>query len=188
MISVHTLKRRDAAIAVVKQLKKDTPVYSHVTIFVDVLLNNEKLGHLASNGYTHETWSFYPVDKNRMDRRDKAFEDVLPKWVGDAYLGTFRNTVEMHEGMEREDKAKRREKMLDGPVYKAIDDESFPCNPIPFANALADHVREFHTDSIKTDDAKKILWILMGQAYGQMATIDLNDEWDRLTKRGGTST
>lgn len=71
-------------------------------------------------------------------------------------------------------------------VYTAIESESFPCNPIPFANGLADHVRENGSDSIKSDEAKRILWILMGQAYGQLATIDLCDEWDRLTKRGGT--
>ena len=27
-----------------------------------------------------------------------------------------------------------------------------------------------------------VLWILMSQAYGQLATIDLCDEWDRLVK------
>ncbi len=182
MISVHTVKRRDDAIAAVKKLKTDTPVYSCVTIFADVLLNNEKIGHLASDGYTHETWSFYPVDKNRMSRRDKAFEDVLPKWVGDAYLGTFRNTVEMHETMRDEATTNRRDKLLKDRVYTAFSGGSFPCNPIPFANALAEHVREFGTDSIKSDDAKKILWILMTQAYGQLATIDLSDEWDRLEK------
>ena len=188
MISVHTVKRRDDAIAAVKKLKTDTPVYSCVTIFADVLLNNEKIGHLASDGYTHTTWSFYPVDKNRMQCRDKAFEDVLPKWTGDVDLGAFENTVERREKREAEEKNRERQEILSHQVYTAIDAESFPCNPIPFANSLADHVRVFGTDSIKTDDAKKILWILMGQAYGQMATIDLNDEWDRLTKRGGTST
>ncbi len=68
-------------------------------------------------------------------------------------------------------------------IYTAIESESFPVNPIPFANGLADHVREHGTDSIKSDDAKRILWILMGQAYGQLAMIDLCEEWDRLTKQ-----
>jgi len=76
--------------------------------------------------------------------------------------------------------AKRKE-MLEDKVYTAFDGDCFPCNPIPFATALAAHVREFGTDSIKSDDAKKILWILMGQAYGQLATIDMCDEWDRLS-------
>ncbi len=62
----------------------------------------------------------------------------------------------------------------------AIFSESFPCNPIPFANGVADHVREHGTDSVRSDSVKRILWILMSQAYGQMATIDLCAEWDRL--------
>jgi len=62
----------------------------------------------------------------------------------------------------------------------AIFDESFPCNPIPFATGVADYVREHGTDSVRSDTVKRILWILMSQAYGQMATIDLCSEWDRL--------
>ena len=64
----------------------------------------------------------------------------------------------------------------------ALQSESFPCNPIPFANGLAQLVRDNGTDSIRSDNAKRILWILMAQAYGQLATIDLCDEWDALTK------
>lgn len=67
-------------------------------------------------------------------------------------------------------------------LYTALDSECFPCNPIPFATGLADHVRKHGTDSIKSDEAKCLLWILMSQAYGQLATIDLCDEWDRLVK------
>lgn len=62
----------------------------------------------------------------------------------------------------------------------AMFDASFPCNPIPFATGIADYVREHGTDSIRSDVAKRILWILMSQAYGQMASIDLCAEWDRL--------
>ena len=67
------------------------------------------------------------------------------------------------------------------PHIDAIESESFPCNPIPFANALSELVRENGTDSIKGRDAKRVLWILMSQAYGQMATIDLSEEWCTLT-------
>jgi len=67
-------------------------------------------------------------------------------------------------------------------LYKAIFDESFPGNPIPFANALAQHVRDYGTTSVTEDEYKKLLWILMGQAYGQMAIIDLHDEWNRLER------
>ena len=63
----------------------------------------------------------------------------------------------------------------------AIESESFPCNPIPFATGLAELVKERGTDSIQSTDAKRILWILMAQAYGQMATIDLCDEFSALT-------
>lgn len=59
---------------------------------------------------------------------------------------------------------------------------SFPCNPIPFAIGIADYVREHGTDSVRSDAVKRILWILMAQSYGQMASIDLCAEWNRLSK------
>jgi hypothetical protein len=65
-------------------------------------------------------------------------------------------------------------------VCKALECPAFPGNPIPFAIALADLVRECGTSSIQSDDAKRILWILMSQSYGQLSTIDLSDEWDLL--------
>ncbi len=72
-------------------------------------------------------------------------------------------------------------------ICKALDCSSFPGNPIPFAIALADLVRECGTDSIKGDDAKRILWILMAQAYGQSARIDLLDEWAKLSSKEAQS-
>jgi hypothetical protein len=66
-------------------------------------------------------------------------------------------------------------------LTKAMESDAFPCNPIPFANGLAELVRERGTDSIKSEDARRILWILMAQSYGQLAKIDLCDEWDKLT-------
>jgi hypothetical protein len=62
-------------------------------------------------------------------------------------------------------------------VKDAMFANSFPCNPKPFANALAEH---FDSTSIKSDEAKQILWVLMAQAYGQIATIDLYKEYQRL--------
>ena len=67
-------------------------------------------------------------------------------------------------------------------AVRAFKCECFPCNPLPFAKALGDLVRENGTDSIRSDEARAILWILMAQAYGQMATVDLCDEWTRLDK------
>lgn len=57
---------------------------------------------------------------------------------------------------------------------------SFPVNPVPFANGISEMVMNGGTDTIESDEVKKVLWVLMAQAYGQMATIDLGDEWDRL--------
>jgi hypothetical protein len=66
-------------------------------------------------------------------------------------------------------------------LQSAIEDSSFPCNPIPFAQGLADFMRDNDTSAIRSNEAQRILWILMAQSYGQMATIDLCDEWERLT-------
>ena len=65
-------------------------------------------------------------------------------------------------------------------IQHAMFSSSFPINPIPFADGLADHVRLFGTNSIKSDEAKQILWVLMAQAYGSLTTIDLSEEWRRL--------
>lgn len=59
---------------------------------------------------------------------------------------------------------------------------SFPINPLPFANGILELVKEKGTDAIESDEAKKILWVLMAQSYGQLAKINLCDEWDRLYK------
>lgn len=67
-------------------------------------------------------------------------------------------------------------------LVHAFQSPCFPCNPIPFAQGLADYVRENGTDKIKSDEAKSMLWILMAQSYGQVATIDLMREFDRLDK------
>lgn len=67
-------------------------------------------------------------------------------------------------------------------LTEAFLDQSFPGNPLPFLNGIAEHVRENGTDSIQSDEVKKVLWVVMAQAYGQCATIDLMDEWSRLEK------
>ena len=66
--------------------------------------------------------------------------------------------------------------------------ETFPCNSIPFLRRLREILDEGKTNglAILPDDAKlkarACMWVLMGQLYGQMATIDLSDEWDSLNK------
>lgn len=56
---------------------------------------------------------------------------------------------------------------------------SLPCNPKPFAYALAEH---FDSVSIKSDDAKMVLYTLMQMAYGELATINLYEEYKRLSE------
>jgi len=65
-------------------------------------------------------------------------------------------------------------------LTNAMFSDSFPVNPIPFAHGLADYVSDNGTKSIQSDEAKRILWVLMAQAYGQMGKLDLTDEWQRL--------
>ena len=62
----------------------------------------------------------------------------------------------------------------------AFQSPSMPCNPRPFAASLGELVAERGTDAIRSNEARALLWVLMSQAYGQLATIDLCDEWDRL--------
>lgn len=64
---------------------------------------------------------------------------------------------------------------------EAMFSPAFPCNPRPFARAL-DSLCDGNTGAIKSDKAKRILWILMAQAYGEPSRIDLSDEWKRLYK------
>ncbi len=58
--------------------------------------------------------------------------------------------------------------------------DAFPCNPRPFARSLDELIDDNGTAAIQSDEAKALLWVLMAQAYGQMATIDLSAEWERL--------
>lgn len=67
-------------------------------------------------------------------------------------------------------------------LTEAMDETCFPCNPIPFANGLAEGCRQHGSDFTKSDEGKRILWILMAQAYGQLGTIDLCAEWRRLSR------
>lgn len=61
---------------------------------------------------------------------------------------------------------------------------AFPCNPRPFARAL-DEGCIGNSGWIRTDEAKRILWVLICQAYGQLAVVDTCKEWDRLYDAAG---
>ena len=65
-------------------------------------------------------------------------------------------------------------------LTNAMFSDAFPCNPIPFAQGLANFVKDNGTRSIESDEAKRILWVLMAQAYGQLNMVDLSGEWQRL--------
>lgn len=57
---------------------------------------------------------------------------------------------------------------------------SFPCNPRPFVQRLHDLVFAGDGGIITANQVKACLWILNAMAYGQMAKIDMSDEWTRL--------
>jgi hypothetical protein len=68
-------------------------------------------------------------------------------------------------------------------------EESLPGNTIAMANRLKEILTENETNnipSLKDKNAyafkqfKKCLWLINSQAYGQMATIDMMDEWSSL--------
>ena len=67
-------------------------------------------------------------------------------------------------------------------LTEAMFDTSMPVNPIPFAMGLSDFIKDEGTSAIKGDRARAMLWVLMAQSYGDLATIDLCDEWRRLCK------
>ncbi len=65
-------------------------------------------------------------------------------------------------------------------LASAFRSSGFPCNPIPFLNGLAEGVRENGTDYIKSDEAKKMLLVIIQQSYGQAASVDTYEEFVRL--------
>ncbi len=66
--------------------------------------------------------------------------------------------------------------------------EAFPCNSYPFLERIEELLRENKTNSLMSlkgkelDKAKSCLFILLGQAYGQLFEIDSIDEFERLSK------
>ena len=59
-------------------------------------------------------------------------------------------------------------------------DECLPVNPLPFLLKATDLIREKGTDYVKSDQIKAILWVILAHSYGQLATINLCEEWERL--------
>ena len=66
--------------------------------------------------------------------------------------------------------------------YMALFSECLPVNPLPFLIKATGLIRENGPDYIQSDQIKAILWVVLTQIYGQLATIDLFKEWDRLSQ------
>jgi len=64
--------------------------------------------------------------------------------------------------------------------HLAMFEENLPVNPLPFLLKITELIRMHGTAVVKSDRIKAILWIVMAQSYGQMASIDLCEEWERL--------
>lgn len=66
------------------------------------------------------------------------------------------------------------------PEAMALFSPAFPCNPRPFARAIGGGCEQHGTSYIETDEAKAILNILIQMSYGQCASVDTLDEYERL--------
>ena len=62
----------------------------------------------------------------------------------------------------------------------AMFSESFPCNPLPFLNGLAEGCKVNGSDYLQTDECKRIQFCLIGMSYGQSFRIDSLSEFQRL--------
>ncbi len=69
---------------------------------------------------------------------------------------------------------------------QALFSEAFPCNSYPFLKRIEKLLKENKTNSLislkgkELDKAKSCLFILLGQAYGQLFQIDSIEEFERL--------
>ena len=82
--------------------------------------------------------------------------------------------------------------MIKDHIEDTISEESMPVNCIAMANRLVEILREGDTNcvtSLKGENLlkfRKCLWLLTALTYGQMATIDMVGEWNRLVILGRT--
>lgn len=64
----------------------------------------------------------------------------------------------------------------------------FPCNALPFLNRMIAILRENNTNAPDClpekakMDYRACLWVVMGQAHGQLGVIDMGQEWDTCRK------
>lgn len=71
---------------------------------------------------------------------------------------------------------------MPGDEHLAMFSGTLPCNPLPFLIEIVKYVRENGTPAIRDEKARRMLWVLMAQSYGCLATIDLSLEWERLSE------
>ncbi len=66
-----------------KRAKADLDAGRHawVPVFADVILNGEKIGHIASDGFLNSTWTFYASAEGRRKGRRNSLDLVLPAWA-----------------------------------------------------------------------------------------------------------
>ncbi len=46
-------------------------------VFVDLNRCGQKIAHIASNGFTHTTWNFYPIPRFRSQQSDRYGEAIV---------------------------------------------------------------------------------------------------------------
>lgn len=62
----------------------------------------------------------------------------------------------------------------------AIHSSSVPCNPRPFLKRIIDLVNEKGNPAMKTPEVRACLWIVNQMTFGQLARVDLGDEWSAV--------
>lgn len=67
------------------------------------------------------------------------------------------------------------------PNQLAFKSPALPCNPLPLLNELIEETKKQGTGFIKTDAGKMLLWTINAIAYGDLATIDQVEEFNKLS-------
>lgn len=71
-------------------------------------------------------------------------------------------------------------------IEDCIFDNNLPVNTIAMLNRLEELLKENETNSLLSESCKmdarikRLFWLLNSQVYGQVATIDMYNEWSKL--------
>ena len=69
---------------------------------------------------------------------------------------------------------------------RAFSGDALPCNSLPFLNRIREILEESGTNGLRglageaEVNVRACMWVLNGQLYGQVATIDLGREYKAL--------